>query len=49
VLAPLETLQNKVLRVTCNVLPLGLKELNILLADVLVDFLDVSAVEWSQA
>jgi hypothetical protein len=30
-------------------LPLGLLELDVLLADILVDFLDVSAIEWSQA
>lgn len=48
-LAPFKTLQNEVLRVTSNVLPLGLMKLNVLLADVLVDFLDVSAIEWSKS
>ena len=47
-LAPFEALQDEIFCVTCNVLPLRLGKFDILLADILVNFLDISAIEWSQ-
>ena len=48
-LVPFKTLEDKVLCITCDILPLGLSKFDDLLADILIDFLNVSSVEWSKA
>lgn len=48
-LVPFKTLEDKVLCITCDILPLGLGELDVLLADILIDFLNISSVEWCKA